>query len=97
VERADWRGRVTSCCQCEEESPCFLIPEKLGLHGEPNSTSGGGALRDGIREIARDGANMPRPQDEVHTHPIWRVGCGDVGENMTLQQILPNSKKEDSC
>jgi hypothetical protein len=55
-----------------------LIPEKLGLDGEPDVAGGGTALGDGVGEVVGDGAEEPSPHDAVHPDPIGGGGSGDV-------------------
>jgi len=45
------------------------VPQELGLDGEPNHSSGGVALGDGVGEVVGDGAEEPGTNDAVHPHP----------------------------
>jgi len=55
-----------------------LIPEKLGLDGEPNVAGRGVTLGDGVGEVVGDGAEKPSPHDAVHPDPVGGGGNGDV-------------------
>ena len=45
------------------------VPQELGLDGEPDHSSGGVALGDGVGEVVGDGAEEPGTNDAVHPHP----------------------------
>jgi hypothetical protein len=71
-----------------------LIPEELGLNGEPNVAGGGAMLGDGVGEVVGDGAEEPSPHDTVHANPVGGVGSGGVREDMALQGVPPKGEEE---
>jgi hypothetical protein len=77
-----------------EQSARRLIPEELGLDGEPEVASGGAVLGDGVSEVVGDGTEEPRAHDAVHPDPIGGGGNGGVGEHMAFQGVTPKSEEK---
>jgi hypothetical protein len=71
-----------------------LIPEKLGLDGEPDVASEGTMLGDGVGEVVGDGAEEPSPNDTVHADPVGGGGDGGVREDMALEGVPPKGEEE---
>ena len=45
------------------------VPQELGLDCEPDHSSGGVTLGDGVGEVVGDGAEEPGTNDAIHPHP----------------------------
>jgi hypothetical protein len=61
-----------------------LIPEELGLDGEPDITSRGTMLGDGVGEDVGDGTEQPCAHNTVHPHPVCRGRDSDVRQDVAL-------------
>jgi hypothetical protein len=55
-----------------------LIPEELGLDGEPDVASRGAVLGDGVGEVVGDGAEEPCAHHAIHPHPVGGGWYGDI-------------------
>jgi hypothetical protein len=62
-----------------------VVPEKLGLDGEPQDTSSGAVFGDRIGEVVCDGAVDPSQSNVVHGNPVGRVVDG-IRKHVALQR-----------
>jgi hypothetical protein len=76
------------------QGACGLVPKELRLDGEPDVTSKGTMLGDGVGEVADDGAEEPCAHHAIHPHPVGGGWDDDIQQNVALQGVAPEGEEE---